>query len=123
MPLRIGGGTRLKIYEAMAMGKALVSTSIGAEGLSFENGRDLLLADDVSSFADAILLLLRDDQVRRKFEQAAVKLAAQFDWSVVAGQFAEVLRQMASRNSAVGAQASSGRSISGEAPRGARKQI
>ena len=94
VPLRIGGGTRLKIYEAMAMGKALVSTSIGAEGLSFENGRDLLLADDVSSFADAILLLLRDDQVRRKFEQAAVKLAAQFDWSVVAGQFAEVLQQM-----------------------------
>jgi glycosyltransferase involved in cell wall biosynthesis len=97
--LRIGGGTRLKIYEAMAMGKALVSTSIGAEGLSFENGRDLLLADDVSSFADAILLLLHDDQARRKFEQAAVKLAAQFDWSVVAGQFAEVLQQMASRYS------------------------
>lgn len=100
VPLRIGGGTRLKIYEAMAMGKALVSTSIGAEGLSFENGRDLLLADDASSFADAILLLLRDDHVRRKFEQAAVKLAAQFDWSVVAGQFAEVLQQMASRSSA-----------------------
>ena len=66
VPLRIGGGTRLKIYEAMAMGKALVSTSIGAEGLSFENGRDLLLADDVSSFAEAILLLLRDAQARRK---------------------------------------------------------
>jgi polysaccharide biosynthesis protein PslH len=95
VPLRIGGGTRLKIYEAMAMGKALVSTSIGAEGLSFQNGRDLLLADDASSFADAVILLLRDDQARRRFEQAAVKLAAQFDWSVVAGQFAEVLRQMA----------------------------
>jgi glycosyltransferase involved in cell wall biosynthesis len=96
VPLRIGGGTRLKIYEAMAMGKALVSTSIGAEGLSFENGRDLLLTDDASSFADAILLLLRDAQVRRKFEQAAVQLAAQFDWSVVAGQFAEVLQRIAS---------------------------
>ena len=96
VPLRIGGGTRLKIYEAMAMGKALVSTSIGAEGLSFENGRDLLLADDASSFGDAILLLLRDAQVRRKFEQAAVQLAAQFDWSVVAGQFAEVLQKIAS---------------------------
>jgi glycosyltransferase involved in cell wall biosynthesis len=96
VPLRIGGGTRLKIYEAMAMGKALVSTSIGAEGLSFENGRDLLLADDASSFADAILLLLRDAQVRRKFEQAAVQLAAQFDWSVVAGQFSHVLQRIAS---------------------------
>jgi glycosyltransferase involved in cell wall biosynthesis len=96
VPLRIGGGTRLKIYEAMAVGKALVSTSIGAEGLTFENGRDLLLADDANSFADAILLLLRDAQVRRRFEEAAVKLAAQFDWSVVAQQFAEVLRQVAS---------------------------
>jgi glycosyltransferase involved in cell wall biosynthesis len=96
VPLRIGGGTRLKIYEAMAMGKALVSTSIGAEGLNFENGRDLLLADDASSFGDAILLLLRDAEVRRRFELAAVQLAAQFDWSVVAGQFAEVLQRIAS---------------------------
>lgn len=99
VPLRIGGGTRLKIYEAMAMGKALVSTSIGAEGLTFENGRDLLLADDASSFADAILLLLRDAQVRRRIEQAAVHLAAQFDWSVVARQFADVLQRMASGSS------------------------
>jgi polysaccharide biosynthesis protein PslH len=100
VPLRIGGGTRLKIYEAMAMGKALVSTSIGAEGLTFENGRDLLLADEAHLFADAILLLLRDAQVRRRFEQAAVHLAAKFDWSVVASQFAEVLRRMASGSSA-----------------------
>jgi glycosyltransferase involved in cell wall biosynthesis len=99
VPLRIGGGTRLKIYEAMAMGKALVSTAIGAEGLTFENGRDLLLADDANSFADAILLLLRDAQVRRRFEQAAVELAAQFDWSVVARQFAEALQRIASGSS------------------------
>jgi len=104
VPLRIGGGTRLKIYEAMAMGKALVSTSIGAEGLTFQNGRDLLLADDASAFAEALLLLLRDAQVRRRFEQAAVELAAQFDWSLVAGQFADVLQKMVSGH-AVGAQA------------------
>jgi polysaccharide biosynthesis protein PslH len=95
VPLRIGGGTRLKIYEAMAMGKALVSTSIGAEGLSFQNGQDLLLADDASSFANAILLIIREAHVRRKFEQAAVQLAAQFDWSVVSRQFAEVLHRVA----------------------------
>jgi glycosyltransferase involved in cell wall biosynthesis len=99
VPLRIGGGTRLKIYEAMAMGKALVSTTIGAEGLSFQNGRDLLLADDASAFAEAIVLLLRDAQARRRFELAAVQLAAQFDWSVVAGQFADVLRQIATASS------------------------
>jgi glycosyltransferase involved in cell wall biosynthesis len=96
VPLRIGGGTRLKIYEAMAMGKALVSTSIGAEGLTFQNGRDLMLADDASSFADAILLLLRDAQMRRRFEVAAAQLAAQFDWSVVTGQFADILQKVVS---------------------------
>jgi glycosyltransferase involved in cell wall biosynthesis len=95
VPLRIGGGTRLKIYEAMAMGKALVSTSIGAEGLSVQDGRDLLLADDASSFAGAILRLLRDDKARWGFEQATVKLAAQFDWAVVARQFAAVLQKVA----------------------------
>ena len=92
VPLRIGGGTRLKIFEAMAMGKAMVSTSIGAEGLDVHSGRDLLLADDASSFADAILLLLRDESVRRGIEQAAVQLAAQYDWSRVVLQFADVLR-------------------------------
>ena len=94
VPLRIGGGTRLKIYEAMAMGKALVSTSIGAEGLTFQNGRDLLLADDATAFAEAILLLLRDAQARRRFEVAAAQLAAQFDWSVVTRQFSYVLQHV-----------------------------
>jgi glycosyltransferase involved in cell wall biosynthesis len=99
VPLRIGGGTRLKIFEAMAMGKALVSTSIGAEGLEVENGRDLLLADDASRFADAVILLLRDAAMRRKFEQAAVRLAAQYDWSRVVKQFAEVLSKLTPRSS------------------------
>lgn len=94
VPLRIGGGTRLKIYEAMALGKALVSTSIGAEGLTFQNGRDLLLADDASSFTQAILMLLRDAEIRGKFEQAARQLAVQHDWSEVVRQFGETLRSV-----------------------------
>jgi len=94
VPLRIGGGTRLKIFEAMAMGKAMVSTSIGAEGLEVENGRDLLLADDASSFADAVILLLRDAATRRKFEQAARQLAGNYDWSRIAPLFAQVLYKM-----------------------------
>jgi glycosyltransferase involved in cell wall biosynthesis len=81
------------------MGKALVSTSIGAEGLEVENGRDLLLADDASRFADAVILLLRDAAMRRKFEQAAVRLAAQYDWSRVVKQFAEVLSKLTPRSS------------------------
>lgn len=96
VPLRIGSGTRLKIYEAMALGKALISTSIGAEGLDFQNGRDLLLADDSSSFAKAILMLLREGEIRRKFELAARQLVAQYDWSDVVRTFGEVLGNIVS---------------------------
>src|SRR5438552_18732924 len=55
VPLRIGGGTRIKIYEAMAMGKATVSTTVGSEGLDVQHGRDILLEDDPAGFAEAIV--------------------------------------------------------------------
>jgi polysaccharide biosynthesis protein PslH len=92
VPLRIGGGTRLKIFEAMAMAKALVSTSIGAEGLDVTDGRDLMIADNAQSFAAAIIRLLRDPALRRNYEQAAAALAARYDWSQIAQRFAEVLQ-------------------------------
>lgn len=94
VPLRIGGGTRLKIFEAMAMGKAVVSTSIGAEGLEVKTGRDLILADDATSFVHAITLLLRDSALRRRYEEAAAKLASQYDWSNIEQRFAEILREV-----------------------------
>jgi polysaccharide biosynthesis protein PslH len=100
VPLRIGGGTRLKIFEAMAMAKAVVSTSIGAEGLDVENNRDLILADSPQAFADSILLLLRDALTRRRYEEAAAKLAAQFDWSRIAEKFAAVLHDAMQNTSA-----------------------
>ncbi len=92
VPLRIGGGTRLKIFEAMAMRKAVVSTTIGAEGLDVNHGRDILLADDPKSFADAVIDLLQNPTRRARFEQAAGEQAARYDWSVVTEQFEEVLR-------------------------------
>ena len=95
VPLRVGGGTRLKIFEAMAMAKAMVSTSIGAEGLDVTHGRDLLLADDAQSFAAGILQFLRDPELRRRCEQNAAALAARYDWSQIARRFAEVLRDAA----------------------------
>jgi glycosyltransferase involved in cell wall biosynthesis len=95
VPLRIGGGTRLKIFEAMAMAKAIVSTSIGAEGLDVTDGRDLLIADSAHLFADSILRLLRDRELRRSYEQAAAALAARYDWSQIARRFADVLREAA----------------------------
>jgi glycosyltransferase involved in cell wall biosynthesis len=91
VPLRIGGGTRLKIYEAMAMGKAIVSTTIGAEGLEVEDGCDLVLADEPGSFSEGMLQLLRDPGLRRKYERAGAELVASYDWSVIARQFATVL--------------------------------
>jgi glycosyltransferase involved in cell wall biosynthesis len=95
VPLRIGGGTRLKIFEAMAMAKAMVSTSIGAEGLDVTHGRDLLIADNSRSFADGILRLLREPELRRSYEQAATALAARYDWGQIARRFADVLREAA----------------------------
>jgi glycosyltransferase involved in cell wall biosynthesis len=95
VPLRIGGGTRLKIYEAMAAGKAIVSTSVGAEGLDVTHDENILLADDAQSFADATIKFLLNETERRKFEQAAVELAERYDWSMIAEQFAEVLARAA----------------------------
>jgi len=66
VPLRIGGGTRLKIYEAMAAGKAVVSTTVGAEGLDIHHGRDIILADDARTFSQAVILLMRDREMRRR---------------------------------------------------------
>ena len=93
VPLRIGGGTRLKIFEAMAMAKAIVSTTVGAEGLDVANGHDLIVADDPPTFAQAILSLLADDNVRRKYEMAALQVAARHDWSHISRLFAHSLRQ------------------------------
>jgi glycosyltransferase involved in cell wall biosynthesis len=93
VPLRIGGGTRLKIFEAMAMGKAVVSTSVGAEGLDVTPGRDLLIADSPKSFAANILDLWHHPELRRACEQSAAALAARYDWSKISLAFAEVLQE------------------------------
>jgi glycosyltransferase involved in cell wall biosynthesis len=92
VPLRIGGGTRIKIYEAMAVGKATVSTSVGAEGLDVQHEHDILLADDPVRFADAVISVLQDETLRRRLEAAAAATAARFDWSVITERFVEVLR-------------------------------
>jgi len=85
VPLRIGGGTRLKIFEAMAAGRATVSTSVGAEGLPTEHNRHLLLADDTGAFADAVVTLLRHPARRRALEaEARALVTRQYDWSAAA---------------------------------------
>ncbi len=66
VPLRVGGGTRLKILDAWAMGKAVVSTSVGCEGLAAEDGRNILIRDDPESFAQAVCTVLRNAPLRRQ---------------------------------------------------------
>lgn len=100
VPLRIGGGTRLKIYEAMAAGKAVVSTSVGAEGLDVHHGRDIVLADTPSSFAQAVTALLRDENQRNSYEVAAAGLAARYDWMVIGEKFGRSLELMCGQVSA-----------------------
>lgn len=91
VPLRIGGGTRLKIFEAMAMGKAVISTSIGAEGLEVQAGRDLVITGEAEGFAENLIELLRNPTLRQQYEHAAATLAARYDWSEIARQFSAVL--------------------------------
>ncbi|HTS57940.1 MAG TPA: glycosyltransferase family 4 protein [Terriglobales bacterium] len=91
VPLRMGSGTRIKIYEGMAMGKATVSTRVGAEGLDVHHGQDILLADDPQGLADSICTLLGDESLRRRIEAAAHHTASQYDWSVVTERFVEIL--------------------------------
>jgi glycosyltransferase involved in cell wall biosynthesis len=91
VPIRIGGGTRLKIYEAMAMEKPIVSTSIGAEGLPVANGEEILLADTPESFADAVVGLLRqEDRATEIGKRAAAKVREQCGWDTVADSFAAI---------------------------------
>jgi len=92
VPLRIGGGTRLKIFEAMGMGKAVVSTTIGAEGLPVTNGSDIVLADEPAAFAASVVGLIRDGDRRRRMEIAARRLVVErYDWSAVAQDFENAL--------------------------------
>ncbi len=91
VPLRVGGGTRLKIYEAMAMEKPIVSTTIGAEGLPLRHGRDLLVADSPRDFAREVLrLLARPERARELGRAAAARARSEFGWENVARRFAEV---------------------------------
>jgi glycosyltransferase involved in cell wall biosynthesis len=92
VPLRIGGGTRLKIFEAMSMGKAVVSTTVGAEGLPVTSGRDIEIADEPARFAHSVVHLMRDLTSRRAIESAARQLVLErYDWSAVAQDFEDAL--------------------------------
>ena len=94
VPLRIGGGTRLKIFEAMAMEKAVVSTTIGAEGLPLANGVELLLADEPQAFADAVVKVLTDASCAAELgRRAAANVRQNHGWEPVTESFISICRQ------------------------------
>ena len=81
VPLRIGSGTRLKILEALAMGKAIVSTTVGAEGLDLKDGEEIFIADEPIAFADAVIRLLTDSALRRRIgENGRARVERDYDW-------------------------------------------
>jgi polysaccharide biosynthesis protein PslH len=88
IPLFVGSGTRIKAFEAMAMGRPVVSTALGVEGLDVTDGREFLRADDATAFAAAVLRLMDDAALRAQIAGAARRLMeARFSWSRVAEQF------------------------------------
>jgi glycosyltransferase involved in cell wall biosynthesis len=91
VPLRIGGGTRLKIFEAMAMEKAVVSTTVGAEGLPLSDGVELLLADEPAAFADAVVRVLTDSSYATELGQRAASIVRKnFGWRQVTESFVSI---------------------------------
>ena len=92
VPLQIGSGTRLKILEALAMQKAVVSTSLGAEGLSVVHDKHLLIADDQQSFAQSVVELLQNTERRRTLGNAGRRLVeAEYSWERCGEQLLGVL--------------------------------
>jgi polysaccharide biosynthesis protein PslH len=98
VPLRSGGGTRLKIVEALAMAQPIVSTTVGCEGIAAEPGSDLLIADEPAAFAAAVLRLLRDPARGAALGQAGRALAERrYSWPVVAAPMLDVWAALAGR--------------------------
>lgn len=94
IPLRVGGGTRIKVFEAMAMGSPVVSTSIGVEGLPLEPDRHYLRADTAADFADAVVRLLRDPDLRLALSREARRCVEErFSFLHAARAFEEICRK------------------------------
>ncbi len=83
VPLRIGGGSRLKILEAMSAGRAVVSTSLGAEGIDYTPDRNIVIADDPEEFARRVCILLKDGQLRQEMGRAGRELVERrYTWRI-----------------------------------------
>ena len=98
-PLLSGGGTRLKILEAMALGTAVVATTKGAEGLDATAGGQLFVADDPQTFADHVVKLLKDKKLRDQMTRKASELVKEkYNWDVVMPRFLHLAENAVSSN-------------------------
>ncbi|RJP50443.1 MAG: glycosyltransferase [Anaerolineaceae bacterium] len=96
VPLRAGGGTRLKILESLAMGRPVVSTSIGCEGLELKDGEHILIADDPAAFAQQTVRLLKDSSFRQQLARNGRQaVEARYDWDVITKKLVDVYREVA----------------------------
>lgn len=94
VPIRVGGGTRLKVLDALAQGKAIVSTAVGCEGIEVTSGRDIQIEDDPDAFARQVVTLLEDSDQRRRLGAEARRLAeARYAWGPIGGRLAEAYQQ------------------------------
>jgi glycosyltransferase involved in cell wall biosynthesis len=91
VPIRVGGGVRLKVLQALAMQRPLVSTRLGCEGITVTDDVDVLLADDAATFAWAVTHLLRQPERARELGRAARRLAALYSWDRIVPQLEAVL--------------------------------
>jgi len=97
IPLRAGGGTRLKILEAMALGRPVVSTSIGCEGLEVLDGANILIADNPEVFAQKTLLLLKNNEFRQQIIYNARQLVeTHYDWDILADNYNQAIIRLKS---------------------------
>ena len=107
VPIRIGGGTRLKIYECMAAGAPVVSTTVGAEGLNYRDGADIVIADSPRTFAAACVRLLTEDATRRAIAGNALQYAQNaLSWEAVSRAFEAILDRNRLPSAAVGPEVS-----------------
>jgi len=94
VPLRVGGGTRLKILEAMAMGKAIVSTSVGAEGIDYTNNQNIVIEDEPELFANSTVNIMHDQELRKNIEVQGRKLVEKlYDWKAVTGKLCDIFEE------------------------------
>jgi glycosyltransferase involved in cell wall biosynthesis len=98
IPVRMGGGTRLKVLEGLAMGKAMVSTSVGCEGITTRDGVHLLIADDAPTFALRMSQLFADSALRERLGKAGRSLVeAEYSWDLAGGQLAALYERVATQ--------------------------